>query len=119
MLYGSSLDLSRFSSASCLNIGCHPSIIGFVLFFSGVHFSLDMRRSDSVCVMYSFCTRVDLRHPIIVRVVSFSATSTFFAYVNRLQTGHAYSPAENHDVQVAVLRVKESAPHLLPTELPY
>jgi hypothetical protein len=56
-------------------------------------------------------TFVGRRQPVMTRQVSLRATSTFDAWVDLSQTGHAYSAAEKQRASADVRSVRGSAPH--------
>ena len=51
-----------------------------------------------------------LRQPVIIRQVSFNAMSTSFAWAERCQTGHEYSPAEKDRARLVVRSTCWDAP---------
>lgn len=50
----------------------------------------------------TFCTGVGLKHPIIILLVIFKATSTFLACVEFFHAAHVYSPVEKHNARAVV-----------------
>ncbi len=58
---------------------------------------------------------VGLMHPVIIRIVSFSATSSFLVWVLRHQAGDAYSAALYTRASGPVRSVDVYAPQLEPT----
>ena len=50
-------------------------------------------------------------HPVIIRQVSFSVASSFFAWFERSHTGNAYYAAESHSARADDLSVVGVAPH--------
>ena len=60
---------------------------------------------------------VVLRHPVIILQLSFKAVSTWIVWADLLYIGHAYSPAEKHNVRADVLKVWEFAPQSDPISL--
>lgn len=63
---------------------------------------------------YFFFTGVFLRHPVMFRQLLFNATSTFPVWVDRPQTGHAYSPMEKQNVKADIRSVCGQAPQVDP-----
>lgn len=53
---------------------------------------------------YTILSEVGFKQPVMIRHVSFRATSTSFAWADRCYTGHAYSPAQYESESPVVRR---------------
>lgn len=111
-------DLSLVLVASYLNMGCLSSFSCFLLSRS-VATLLLILCGAILDRQYILFIGVGQRHPVIVRQVSFNATSMCLKCFDLLHTGYAYSIAEKHNANPVVLIVCGRAPHWVPDSFFY